>query len=194
MWWTSQNNCVEKRAKLHFSEIKHWNEKRQDCMRGFALQICLLFPDWAKLDPSLCPQSDDCICQALTGGDALHTQTRMQTQSQAPLNCLVHTCYCKPQNLHTQTHTLKCSKEIRAAGQGGVRLASSANLLFLHLSRSPGIITHILDIALQFPPWREKRKVCLLLYAVGMSKWTPARSNCGTLWPEGEFCYRQTAV
>lgn len=161
-------------------------------MRGFALQICLLFPDWAKLYPSLCPQSDYCICQAQTRGDVLHTQTHMQTQSQAPLNCLAHTCSCKPQYLHT--HSLECSKEIRAAGQGGVRPASSANPLFLHLSRSPGIITHILDIALQFPPWREKRKGCLLLYAVGIFKWTPARSNCGTLWPGGEFRYRQTPV
>lgn len=94
----------------------------------------------------------------------------------------------------THTNSLECSKEIRAAGQGGVRPASSANPLFLHLSRSPGIITHILDIALQSPPWREKRKGCLLLYAVGIFKWTPARSNCGTLWPGGEFCYRQTPV
>lgn len=184
-----------KRARLHFSEKKNRVRLEETGLHAWLRSsnmsfVSRLSQTWSVPVPAVwllhLPSTNQ------RRGDALHTQTHMQTQSQAPLNCPAHTCSCKPQYLHT--HSLECSKEIRAAGQGGVRPASSANPLFLHLSRSPGIITHILDIALQFPPWREKRKGCLLLYAVGIFKWTPARSNCGTLWPGGEFRYRQTPV
>lgn len=184
-----------KRARLHFFSEKKGETggDRTACVVSlFKYVFC--FPTEPNFDPSLCPQSDDCICQAQTRGDAMHTHKHISKHNHKL--CWTALCTHAPASLktHTHKHTLKCSKEIRAAGQGGVRLASSANLLFLHLSRSPGIITHILDIALQFLPWMGKRKGCLLLYAVGMCKWTPARSNCGTLWPEGEFSYWQMAV
>lgn len=86
-------------------------------MCGFALQICLLFPDWAKLDPSLCPQSDDCICQAQNLRRCpAHTNTHANTiTSSIKLPC-AHMLLQASKLTHTQTHTqvLKRNKNCRA--------------------------------------------------------------------------------
>lgn len=183
-----------KRARLHFSEKKQSQTRRDRtaCVASlFKYVFC--FPT----EPNFIRP----CARSLTTASAKHkpeempyTHTNTYANSITSSSELPCAHMLLQASILTHTHSLECSKEIRAAGQGGVRPASSANPLFLHLSRSPGIITHILDIAMQFPPWREKRKGCLLLYAVGIFKWTPARSNCGTLWPGGEFRYRQTPV
>lgn len=162
MWRTSQNNCGGK-GKITF--LRKTKKKNRVRLKETGLHAWLLCSNmafvsgWAKLYPSLYPQSDCCICQHIPEEmPNTHTDTNTLTKSS---ELPVHTCSYKPQKL-SHRHNLERSKEIRAVGQGGVHSASSANLLFLHLSRSPGIITHILDIALQFPPWKKQRGRVLL--------------------------------
>lgn len=117
MWWTSQNNCEGKGQGYIFFSEKKGETGRDKTACVVSLFKCLLFPDWAKLwsvpVPAVwrlhLPSTNQRRCHA-------HTQTHMQTQSQALLNCFVHTCSCKPQNSHTQTHTqvLKGNKSCRA--------------------------------------------------------------------------------
>lgn len=125
--------------------------------------------DRAKLYPSFYTHSLTTTSASSLRGDATH--------SHSPLCCL-HTH--APTSLKTHTHELKCSEEMRAEVQGGVRSASSASLLFLHLCRSAGIITYLQDIALHSPLW-QKDWLCVFVCYIYWSG--PPRGQ--TVWVSG---------
>lgn len=168
-----------KRARLHFSG-KKGVRREETGLRAWLRSsnmsfVSRLSQTWAVAAPAVwrlhLPSTNQeempCTHKHICTHNHKRRWTALRTHAPASLKTYTH------------KHTLKRSKEMKTAGQGGVRLASSANLLFLHLSRSPGIITHILDIALQFPPWREKKKRLSAFVCCGYVQVDPCAA---TLW------------
>lgn len=114
----------------------------------------------------LYPQSDCYICQQFPE-EMPHTHTHTQSSVLPCAHMLLQAWKL------TYTCELKGSKEIRAVGQGGVHSASSANLLFLHLSRSAGV--HLRDIALHFPLWEGRRALYAMHIQVDPCSVSPVR-------------------
>lgn len=107
--------------------------------------VALLFQCGLSCRLRLCTHS--LTSTSASRGDATHKHIHKN-----PLQCL-HTHAPTGLTMHTHTHTRepRYSEEIRAEGQGGVRSAFTANLLFLHLSSSAGIISYLQVMAFRSP-------------------------------------------
>lgn len=187
----SKQLCI-KRARLHFSEKKGETRRDKTACEASLFKYVFCFPT----EPSLIrPRA-----HSLATASAKHKPEEMpSTHTNTFANTITRSTElpCAHMLLQasklTQKHTLKCSKRNKScrAGWSPPRFLSESFIFApqqepRHQNSNPRYSTAV--------PTMEGKKCSLLLYAVGMFKWTPARSNCGTLWPEGEFCYRQTAV